>query len=453
MIHQWNRNLLIVDDDVDSLKLHEDLLAGQGYTVKACSSPQEALNIFQKEPINVALIDYELGTETGANLTEKLLRHNPAAQIIIFTAYSSPEKSAESQKVGVRDFISKPIENHELLIKIDNAFLYYDELLNRQLAESESERLKDHLIGEDKEFIAILNEIFELASTENTILLLGETGTGKEVVARAIHRRSRRCTKRYIPVNCPAIMDTVLESELFGHEKGAFTDAHQLKKGYFETADQGTIFLDEIGDLSNKMQASLLRVLENGEITRVGSSTPIHTDVRIIAATNKDLSKAVIEKKFRQDLFYRISIFAFHLPPLRKRIEDVVLLADFFVRTVTNHPLELAEESKEKLLHYSYPGNVRELRNIVLRAAQKAKGNLILPDHITFQSDLSTEDTSDIDDLYNQSWKDAKFDFEKRYFLYWHKRCKGNITEMSKNCQRDRSDLSKKLNALGISGT
>jgi len=450
MHEEEKKRILIVDDDNDSLELCSSLFASRQYQVLPFQSPQEALQTFPEMSANIALIDWELPHFNGGELAKRLLSINPDIQIIIFTAYSAPERVQESREIGVFDFISKPIDTHELLLKAEKAFERYNSIIEKRLLEVEMERLRDSLVGNSPVFVDALNNIFSAAKTKETILLQGETGTGKDLVAYAIHRRSPRNRHPFIPVNCPVLTESLLESELFGHEHDAFTGAKFTKKGYFEAAHLGTIFLDEIGELSEKVQSALLRVLDKGEIIRAGGTRPILVDVRVIAATNKNLAHAVQEGRFRLDLYHRLSVFCYTLPALNDRKEDIPILAEYFARSIGGKPLEISPDAKQMLMAHHYQGNVRELRNVITRAIAAAKGMTILPSHIDFGEDsmrLSHEQTKDILD---QEWGPAKLKFEEQYLRYWLDKCKGNVGEMSRMIKRDRSDLYGRLKTFGL---
>jgi len=444
------KSILIVDSDSDSLALCSSFFTPKKYQILPFQSSQEALRTFPETSASVAIIEWELPEHNGSDLAKELLAINPDLQIIILTAYSTPERIHESQQIGVFDFISKPIDNHELLLKVEKAFQRYDSIIEKRLLEEENERMYDSLLGKNPLFVDTLNRIFAVAKADATILLQGETGTGKELVARAVHRRSRRCNKSFVIVNCPAITDTILESAFFGHERGAFTGAISQKKGYFEEANNGTIFLDEMGDLSAMAQAALLRVLEGGEISRLGSTKTFRVNVRVIAATNKHLTKMVGDEHFRSDLFFRLNILSFLLPPLRDRKDDIPLLAEYFAKSLADNPLDISNEAKQKLMGHHYPGNVRELKNIILRALQNVRGNTILPSHILIDQDSVPKSQSPENTLFEQEWSPAKSKFEEQYLRYWFDKCKGNVGEMSRMIKRDRSDLYGRLKTFGL---
>ena len=444
------KSILIVDSDPNSLDLCSSLFTSRKYHVLPFLSPQEALRKFPETTASVAIIEWELPEHNGGDLAKKLLAISPDIQIVILTAYSTPERVQESRQIGVFDFISKPINNEELLLKVEKAFSEFDTSVKNRLVYEEKERLRDSLVGESPVFVDILNKIVSVAMSKEPILLQGETGTGKDLVAHAIHRRSSRNTHPFISVNCPVLTESLLESELFGWEKGAHSHATTTKKGYFEAADGGTIFLDEVAELSEKVQTALLRVLDKGEIIRAGGTKTILVDVRVIAATNKNLAHAVQEGRFRLDLYHRLSVFSYTLPALNDRKGDIPILAEYFARSISGKPFEISLDAKQKLKGHQYQGNIRELRNVIIRAIAAAKGIAILPSHIDFGQNSAAQSHAQTNDILNQEWSPAKSKFEEQYLRYWFEKCNGNVTEMSKRTKRDRSDLYGRLKTFGL---
>lgn len=443
------KRILIVDDDSDSLELCTTLFSSKGYQVLLFSSPQRAYEEFLKNPTDIAILDWELPEYDGGELAKKLLNIHADLQVIILTAHSSQDKIEIAKKIGVCDFISKPVSNHELLLKIEKAFNSFKIKETHRLLEEEKERLADFLIGKNSDFVDIITKIYKAADTNFPILLQGEPGTGKDVVARAIRRNSPRKDKPFITVNCPGLTDTIFGSDLFGHEKGAFTGATERKIGYFEEAHGGTIFLDEIADLSEKVQAAMLRVLQFGEIVRIGSTKPIIVDVRVIAATNKGLMDEIEKDRFRHDLYDRLDVFSFTLPPLCERKDDIPLLAHHFVNSFDN-PCEISKEALQKLQDYNYPGNIRELRSILIRAHAFSKGNLILAEQVEFGKSADSEKENTIENFLDFDWRHAKLNFEKFYLSYHYNVCEGNVAKMSKIVNIDPSHLYKRLAELNI---
>jgi DNA-binding NtrC family response regulator len=314
----------------------------------------------------------------------------PDAEVIMMTAYATVDTAVKAMKEGAFDYLVKPFDPDqvELLIKriVEHRELVLENILLRQKLEERSRY--DEIIGQSDAMQAVFELISRVAPTDSTVLITGESGTGKELIAQAIHGNSTRCYNPFIAVSCGALPDSLLESELFGYEKGAFTGAEHMKRGRFEMANGGTLFLDEIGDISLKTQVDLLRVLQNKEFSRLGGEAVISADVRILAATNRDLKKAIAEQRFREDLFYRLNVISIHVPPLRERKEDIPLLADAFISKfcleMNKEEMKIAPSALKALMNYDWPGNVRELENIIERALVIGRGKEIRPDDLPF---------------------------------------------------------------------
>ena len=366
--------ILVVEDDPLQRKLIKENLEQEGHTVFECASGKEALEIIADQPIDIAIIDYKLDGETGIDVIQNILELTPLITPIVITAYGNVETAVEALKKGAYDYIVKPIDFKKFLMVIERA-------QERQKLKREVSHLRSSLEEKfsTKNFIfssAAMNEVALLTAkaskTEATVLISGETGTGKDLVAKTIHYSSQRKNGPYLAVNLPSLPETLIESELFGSEKGAFTGAHEQKMGKFEAASGGTLYLDEIGDLFPQLQVKLLRFLQEREFYRLGSSHPIKSDVRVIAATNRDLEKLMKEEKFRADLYYRLNVIPIHVPPLRKRKQDVPPLVDHFIQKYgekEGKKIEgISSEAMNTLVQYSYPGNIRELENAIERA-------------------------------------------------------------------------------------
>ena len=366
--------ILVVEDDPLQRKLIKENLEQEGHTVFETSSGEEALEIIADQPIDIAIVDYKLDGETGIDVIQKVLEQNPLITPIVVTAYGNVENAVEALKKGAYDYIVKPIDFKKFLMVIERA-------QERQKLKKEVSLLRSSL--EDKfsakNFIFSSDEMNEVAlltakasKTDATVLLSGETGTGKDLVAKTIHYSSPRKNRSYLAVNIPSLPETLVESELFGSEKGAFTGAYERKIGKFEAASGGTLYLDEIGDLPHQLQVKLLRFLQEREFYRLGSSQPIKSDVRIIAATNRDLEKMMKEEKFRADLYYRLNVIPIHVPPLRKRKQDVPPLVDHFIQKYGEKEgkkiVGISSEAMNMLVQYKFPGNIRELENVIERA-------------------------------------------------------------------------------------
>jgi len=385
-------NILVVDDEEIVRESLVEWLREEGYNAEVAEDGFKALEKLKERNWDIALVDLKMPKMDGLELLEKIKQESPDTQVIIFTAYATVHTAVQAIKKGAYDYLVKPLDPEEVSLLIER-LLKRQELL-KEVSFLRKELTKQYKFHDLVSKSAKMQKIFELARTvaksNSNILILGESGTGKELLARAIHNESPRANGPFVAVSCVAIPDTLLESELFGHEKGAFTDAIAQKKGKFELAHGGTLFLDEIGDISPKMQLTLLRVLEEKEFTRVGGTKPIKVDVRIIAATNRDLQKAVQEGRFRDDLFYRLNVITIHLPPLRERKEDIPLLVQHFIEKFNlqmgKKVERISDEALRILMQYDWPGNVRELENTIERAMVITKGKMLTPEDIEIPS-------------------------------------------------------------------
>ncbi len=375
--------ILIVDDEKGHLSMLETVLGGWGYTTSSVTDGAEAITAVKDQPYDAVLMDVRMATVSGIEALEEIKAFNPAIPVLIMTAYSSVEIAVEAMKLGAYDYLTKPLNFDELKIILERALDHRrlsDE--NKYLKEAVSpEQTLAGIIGSSPAMTEVTEMVKVVAPTEATVLITGESGTGKELIARAIHFNSNRKKKQLVTINCAALSETLLESELFGHEKGAFTGADKRRDGRFMQAHKGTIFLDEIGEISVPMQAKLLRAVQEREIQRLGSDTALSVDVRIVAATNKDLKKEVEAGNFREDLYYRLHVMVLKMPPLRDRQDDVPLLANFFLE-------RFAEKNRKKLsgftpvamdmlIRHPWPGNVRELENAVERAVILSMGEYV----------------------------------------------------------------------------
>ncbi len=382
--------ILIVEDDDDQREILTEYLNYRGYKVKNARNRSETLSFLEKESFDIVLLDWRLPDVEGQSLLEEIKEKYPLLQVIIITAYGSVERAVDAMKKGAYHYLTKPINLEELLLLIERA-------QREQNLRSEVKRLKDRLeiltvqcsssiVAESQAMKKLLGLAAKVAGTDATVLILGESGTGKGMIASLIHQLSPRKEKPFLEINCAAIPEGLLESELFGYEKGAFTGAVKAKQGLFEAANGGTIFLDEIGDLPLSLQAKLLRVLEDNTFHRVGGLKKIEVDVRIVAATNHNLEEMVKEGRFREDLFWRLNVVQVAVSPLRKRKDDIIPLANYFLeKYVSKHGKKItgfSREAMEMLLSYHFPGNVRELENIVERAVILSEGELITSDDL-----------------------------------------------------------------------
>ena len=382
-------SILITDDEQSQRDILSGYLKKKGFKVFSAASGKEAIKIVNENAVDIILSDYKMPELTGLELITKIKEINPEISFVIITAYGTVETAVDAMKQGAFDYISKPVN-------LDELDLLIDKIIENKNLKTENKLLKELLVEKNKLSSIIsqsskMDEVLSVASraaqSKATVLITGENGTGKEVLAKAIHFASPRKDKPFITVNIPALSENLLESELFGHEKGAFTGADKLKKGRFEIADGGTIFLDEIGDMTSGTQVKLLRTLQESTIERVGSSETISIDVRVLAATNKDLEKKIKEGTFREDLYYRLNVVKINIPPLRERREDILPLIEFFIKKYSEEnekqDIRISKEAADKLMKYNYPGNVRELENIIERAVVLMRSQTIL------ESDLS----------------------------------------------------------------
>lgn len=374
----------IVDDEQGICTSLRFALKGS-YDVKTFQRSAPLFEALQRESCDVILLDLKLGDEDGLEVLKRIKEVDPSIAILIMTAYASIGTSVEAMKAGAFTYLTKPLDLEELKIVLSQAleFRQLSEQVSYLSDELESRRHFDKIVGESPDMQTVYELIDTLKDVDSNVLITGESGTGKELVAKAIHEGGKRKNERFIVVNCAAIPENLLESEFFGHRKGSFTGAEADRKGKFELADRGTIFLDEIGDMPLPLQAKILRVLQDKEFTPIGASEPRKVDVRVIAATNRDLMALIQEKKFRGDLYYRLDVMSIEIPPLRERGDDILLLCDHFIRQncIDMHRSisGLSDEAKDMLLHYSYPGNVRQLANILEYACIVCKNGVISP--------------------------------------------------------------------------
>lgn len=365
--------ILVVDDEESQREMVGGFLEKQGYSVSLADSGEEALKQGQDKFFEIALVDLKMPGMNGIELLSKLKEINPEIQVIVMTAYGTIETAVEAMRKGAFHYVNKPIDLEELNVNIKKALESHQVLAeNRYLKEQLEEKYKDlKIIGQSKAIQDVLSTVARVAKSDTTVLIRGESGTGKELVARAVHTLSQRASQKFITLSCAAIPETLLESELFGYEKGAFTGAARRKEGRFELADSGTLFLDEIGDLSLETQIKLLRVIETQEFERLGGNETIKVNVRIISATNQDLENKIKEKSFREDLYYRLNVVSIFISPLRERKEDIIPLVDHFIQKYnqkTGKKIQgITKEAKDILLSYPWPGNVRELENVIER--------------------------------------------------------------------------------------
>ncbi|MFH1061315.1 MAG: sigma-54 dependent transcriptional regulator [Candidatus Omnitrophota bacterium] len=454
--------ILVVDDDQSFRFLLEEALKKEGYNVVSAASGEEALELFQPDKYDLITLDVKMPGIDGFEVLSRIKKISPLQQIVIITAYGAQKIAIEAVKKGAYDYFTKPFDLDELRLIISRS-LECSRLNreNRQLKDELHKRYDfDEIIGNSGKMLEVFEIMKKISGTEVTVLIQGESGTGKELAARAIHFNSLRKNNPFIKTNCAAIPDGLLESELFGHEKGAFTDASAKKIGRFEAANTGTIFLDEIGDMSLATQAKVLRALQEKEFERVGSTQSIRVDVRIIAATNKDLFRAVKEGEFREDLYYRINVVNLQLPTLRQRREDIPLLFEHFMHKFNqefNKAIKhISLEALELLMKYSWPGNIRELENVLQRAIVLAEKDIITKQDLPFyiqclDNEIKIETESvDFSKSLIETVKDIVDDVEKQIIIKALKKTNWNRTEASRLLKISRKSLFNKMKRCNL---
>ncbi len=380
--------ILIVEDDINTLNGLAEILEEERYTITKARNARQGLAEIKKGFYNVVLMDYLLPDKNGLEVSKKILEEQPETKIIMMTAFGTVKNAVDAMKMGIYDYLTKPINLDELLIIIRRAIQEQRLITENIDLKSKISRTYrfENIVGVSGKMQEVFQKIAKVAASDATILLRGESGTGKELIARAIHYQSPRRDSPLVEVSCASIPENLLESELFGHEKGAFTGAYKLKKGKFEIADGGTLFLDEIGELPISLQSKLLRVLQEKRFNRVGGIENIEVEVRVIAATNADLEQKIVKGLFREDLYYRLNVIPIIIPPLRDRIEDVGPLADHFIQKYSeknNRKIKgITEEAFQIMMNYDWPGNIRELENAIENAIVMCDGEYITPDDL-----------------------------------------------------------------------
>lgn len=444
--------ILVIDDEVKITRLLQIQLEEEGHRVKTATTGEEALREMGKEEFDVVITDLKMPDVDGLTILEKTKENYPSTQVILITAYATVETAVKAMKKGAFDYITKPLNLEEVGEIVNKALrikrLETENLLLREELFRES---RTRIVGKSEAIKKVFRLIEKVAPERTTVLIQGETGTGKELVARAIHMLSPRRKRPYVVVNCAAIPENLLESELFGHSKGAFTGAVKDKKGKFHLAEGGTIFLDEVSSLSLGLQAKLLRFLETREFEPLGSNTTYSVDVRVIAATNRNLAEATQEGSFREDLYYRLNVFPIYLPPLRERKEDIPVLVEHFIKIYSQ---EMGKEIKgltqtalKKLMNYHWPGNVRELENLVERAIVLSDSPYLddrvfsIPEEREVSLSLSS---------YQEAKRKTLEEFDRRFIVEVLKKTRGNILKACRQIGMDRKNFYLKLRKLNI---
>jgi DNA-binding NtrC family response regulator len=370
--------LLIVDDDPGQRSLLDSFLRSQGFETVVAESGERALELLPTKKFSLMISDVRMPGLSGLETLQRARKNFPSLPVLLVTAYTDIREAVAAMRDGAVNYLAKPIDLDELLTNVRNA----TGTASSEIKLGAEKSLPPNIVARSPLMVELFQQVALIAPSETRVLITGDSGTGKEVIADMIHAWSLRADKKIIKVNCAAIPETLLESELFGHEKGAFTGASALRIGRFEEADGGTIFLDEIAEMSPQLQAKILRVTQNGAFQRIGSNREIRTDARILAASNKDLEAEVKTGRFREDLFYRLNVVELNVPPLQERREDILPLADLFISQFARSRARLAEATADCLKNYPWPGNVRELRNVIERAVLLSQSELILPEHL-----------------------------------------------------------------------
>ena len=442
-----NPSILIIDDDEAIRDSCSQILKKEGFRVKASKDGIEGLRLFKEESFQVVLLDLRLPGLDGMEVLSRIKEENPETPVVIITAYASIESAVEAMKRGAFNYLAKPFSPEELRVITRKALksreVFFENIYLRQELEKKTEF--DMVVGKSKAMEKVMDISRRVAATESTVLISGESGTGKELLAREIHNHSLRKNAPFVVVDCGALVETLFESELFGHVKGSFTGAHETKHGRFEVANGGTIFLDEIGNISLNIQAKLLRVIQEREVTRIGSTKPIKVDVRILAATNQELADLVRKEKFREELFYRLSVVPIHLPPLRERKEDIPLLVEHFLQKYNKRTRKninsISPAVKKALMEYDWPGNIRELENTVERAVVLSKGNEIELESLVYHGITSSSSLFHLAGGRYKTLSEIEKDYIKTVLQAEH----GNKSKTAKILGIDRKTLMAKI--------
>ncbi len=451
--------VLVVDDEEGFCELLESLLTREGFQVDTTTDPLRCKSLVQESNYDLVFLDLKMPDVDGLTLLRFIKEFDENIVVILVTAHGTIESAVEAMKYGAYDYVSKPFQKNEFLRLTRKA---WDK---RQLLQEMSHLRKEiqerygfhNIVGKSKPMRELFELIHRAAKGKSTVLIQGESGTGKELVAKAIHYNSPRKNKKIVCINAATLQENLLESQLFGHVKGAFTGAHKSRKGFFEIADGGTLFLDEVAECSPSVQAKLLRVIQEHEVVPLGSTTPVKVDVRLLAASNINLKAAIGQGKFRQDLYYRLNVIKITLPPLRERREDIPLLAIHFLK---KHTKEQGKNLKgftpmamEMLCSYSWPGNVRELENVIESAVALESSDMITTRYLNYDGRLSSL-PSIFDTVKGQEflpYAEAKRMFEREYLLAALERCGGNISQAARQTEIIRTNFYKKLKKLNIS--
>jgi two-component system, NtrC family, nitrogen regulation response regulator NtrX len=445
-----SKKILIVDDDLEMGEILADILDYSGYKVQWIGSGAEALELIQKSNFNVILLDLLLPDVNGIDILKNIFQIKPETIVIMISGHGTIRNAIKAVRLGAYDWLEKPLEHERVLITIENA-LDKQTLLKQKTILLDEAKERYQMIGTSQALNDVYKLIDKVALANTNVLITGESGTGKELVARAIHINSKRAGSPFVQVNCAAVPETLIESELFGFVKGSFTGANKDRKGKFQQADGGTLFLDEIGDLSPQAQAKVLRAIESGDVEKVGSEGIERVDVRLISATNKDLNYMVSNGTFREDLFHRINVIEINVPPLRKRTDDIIPLTTYFLKFFcTQNSIKIKKlmpDAQAVLIHQNWHGNVRELRNFVEKMVVLIEDTKISSQHISL---LLNTPKLEINTSEKKSLKDAKENFEKSFILQTLVSNKWNFVQSARKLNIDRSLLYKKVEKYNL---
>ncbi len=443
--------ILVIDDEINIIKTLSSILQDEEHIVYSGRTGEEAMELLKTNDVDLAILDVWLPDVDGIDLLERIKNLNREIAVIMISGHGSIDIAVKSTRLGAYDFIQKPLAMERVITSVNNA-LEHMRLKRENIKLRKEFHVDDEMIGNSPRIQEIRDIIETAGKTNARVFITGDSGTGKELVARAIYYRSRRMDKPFVKVNCAAIPHELIESELFGHEKGAFTGAISRRMGKFELADNGTMFLDEICDMSLAAQAKVLRVLQENQFERVGGNETLTVDVRVIAATNVDVKKAVEEGTFREDLYYRLNVIPIHMPNLVERMEDFPMLVDYFLeRFSQEHGIGLKQIDKagmKELSRHSWPGNVRELKNMIERLSIMVPGEVIGRDDI--RKHMESYDYDDFMTRDISSLKKAREDFEKDFIIRALKKSEGNVTAASKELGIERTNLHRKMKQYGI---
>jgi len=452
-----HEEILVVDDERNIRASLEGILKDEGYRVRTVATGEDLLKQMTLAPPDLVILDVWLPGMDGLQALEELKTTHPDLPVIMISGHSTVETAVKATKLGAYDFIEKPLTLEKTILTVKNA-LDRQRLAQENLSLRQTLEKRYEIIGESAAIKALRKQIESAAPSHGRVLIRGESGTGKELIARAIHRHSQIATKPFVEVNCAAIPDELIESELFGHERGAFTGATTKRKGKFEVADGGTIFLDEVGDMSLKTQAKVLRVLQEQTFERVGGAEIITVDVRVIAASNKNLEEEIQKGTFREDLFYRLNVIPFEVLPLRERRDDIERLAKHFVTLFTREygkpEKEFSPEARELLRQHAWPGNVRELRNVIERLVIMVPGETIRTEDVVpslrVRLGAAAEGVGESLVDWDGTLREARERFEREYIQRRLREVNGNITHAAERLGIERSNLHRKMKAYGI---